>query len=276
MPMDPKEPKSPPPVHKPDRIWTYGTTDGIDLRAHGFLPKETAEARAAFVFFHPGGWSMGEPAWGYDICHRYAARGMVAISFQYRLSSAGGYTPVDALSDVRSAIRWTRKSAGMLGIDPNRVAGGGISAGAHLLLCATMLSGPDSGDDPSGPAGDPSFSPVPNALVLESAVVNASSESQFLELMQGKYRPEDYSPSCHVRPGLPPMCFVHGTGDGLVPCDSVKEFVARMTEAGNRCELHTFEGADHFFSRRSDQVEALRRMDGFLRGLGYIEEKSGG
>jgi acetyl esterase/lipase len=257
--------------NQPDRVWVYKTVEGMELEAHGFLPKDidrTGGARSAFVFFHPGGWNMGEPAWGYDFCHHYAAFGMVAISFQYRLS-IGGYTPVDALADVRTAIRWTRKNAGMLGIDPDRVAAGAISAGAHLTLCATMIQGPDS------PGDDLSFSPVPNVLVLESAVVNPEWGAQFLELMQGKHKPEEYSPSFYVRPGLPPMCFIHGTGDDIVPYDSVKDFVARMKEAGNHCELHTFEGTDHFFTRTSDKIEALRRMDGFLQGMGYIGERSG-
>jgi acetyl esterase len=272
MPIDSNETERLPLVLKPDRIWTYKTVEGMELQAHGFLPKDArqGEARAALVFFHPGGWNMGEPAWGYEICGRYAASGMVAISFQYRLSSVGGYTPVDALTDVRSAIRWTRKSAATLGIDSEKVAGCGISAGAHLVLCATMVEGPDS------PGDDVAFSSVPNGLALESAVTNPELGTQFLELMQGRYRPEDYSPSYHVRPGLPPMCFIHGTGDDIVPYDSVKGFVARMKETGNRCELHTFEGTDHFFSNMSDKIEALRRIDGFLRGLGYIEEKSNG
>jgi dipeptidyl aminopeptidase/acylaminoacyl peptidase len=71
------------------------------------------------------------------------------------------------------------------------------------------------------------------------------------------------------------MCFVHGTADEIVPFDSVKEFVTRMKEAGNPCELYTFEGTDHFFTNKSDQVEALEKIDGFLRGLGYVEKGNG-
>jgi len=210
---------------------------------------------------------MGEPAWGFDLSHRYAELGMVAISFRYRLSSIGGYTPVDAVSDARSAIRWTRQHAAMLGIDPNRVVGSGISAGAHLVLCAAMLAGPDD------PGDALALSPVPNALALQVAPVNSASDRQFAELLQGKALPEDYSPAQHVRPGAPPMCFVHGTADEIVPYESVKDFVARMREAGNRCELYTFEGTDHFFSKRSDQIGALKVIDRFLGDLGYVDKR---
>jgi acetyl esterase/lipase len=186
---------------------------------------------------------------------------MVAISFQYRLSAVGGYSPIDAVSDAMSAIRWTRQHAGILGIGADRLVAGGVSAGAHLALCAAMLSGPDATVD------DPEFSPVPNALVLQSAPVNSASDRQFVELLQGRAKPENYSPASHVRPDLPPMCFIHGTSDEIVPYDSVKDFVTRIGEAGNKCDLHTFEGTDHFFVKKSDQVEALKRMDDFILGL---------
>jgi len=270
MPLDLTQVGPPPSIHKPDRIWTYKTVGDMELKAHGFSPRDVRQThgRAAFLFFHPGGWSTGEAAWGYDLCHRYAVSGMEAISFQYRKSSAGGYTPVDALLDAKSAIRWTRKYAAMLGIDPSLVVGSGISAGAHLALCAAMLLG---GDDPGD---DQAFSPVPNALALQCAPVDSASDPQFVELLQGRYSPRDYSPASHVRSGLPPMCLVHGTADEIVPYDSVKEFVGAMEAAGNLCELYTFEGTDHFFTKKSDQVEALKMIDGFLRGLGYIEKEA--
>ena len=270
MPVDPTKSGPPPSKHRPDRTWTYKSVGGSELKAFGFSPKEDkpGEGRGAFLFFHPGGWSMGEPAWGFDLCHRYAGLGMEAISFQYRLSSIGGHTPADAVSDAKSAVRWTRQHADVLGIDPNRLVGAGISAGAHLALSAAMLSNPDD------PLDDPTFSAVPNALVLQCAPVASASDSQFGELLQGKARPEDFSPAHHVKPGLPPMCLVHSKADEIVPYNSVKEFVTKMKEAGNHCELYTFEEADHFFSKKSDQVEALKAMDGFLLGLGYLEKKS--
>ena len=270
MPLDPTQSGPPPSRHRPDKMWTYKAKGNMELKAYGFFPKDLQPGgtRGAFLFFHPGGWSMGEPAWGYDISHRYAGLGMVAISFQYRLSSVGGYSPIDAVSDARSAIRWARQHAAILGIDPERVVGSGVSAGAHLVLCAAMLAGKDD------PGDDPAFSPVPNALALQCAPVNSASDRQFAELLQGRDRPENYSPAQHVRSGLPPMCFVHGTADEIVPYDSVKEFVTRMRQAGNLCELYTFEGTDHFFTNKSDQVEALRKIDGSLRGLGYVEKRT--
>jgi acetyl esterase len=266
MPTEPTPLPMPPSPYQPDWIRTYKTTATGELKAHGFSPKElrSGEKKPGFAFFHPGGWNMGEPAWGYELCHHYAGLGMVAVSFQYRLSSIGGTTPVDAISDARSAVRWIRRIGAEIGLDGDRLLVMGISAGAHLALSTAMLGEPDD------PADDTTISTVANALLLQSASADPASGSQFIELLQGKGNPEDYSPAHHIRPGLPPMCFIHGTADDIVSHDSVKEFVAVMKKAGNSCELHSFEGTDHFFRGKDDQVAALRAMDAFVHSHGYI------
>jgi acetyl esterase len=251
---------------KPDWIKTYKTIGNIELRCHGFNPTgfQIGEKRAGLAFFHPGGWNMGEPSWGYEWCRHCAELGLVAASFQYRLSSSGGFTPVDAITDARSAIRWIKKNAIELGIDPDKLVIAGISAGAHLALCTTMLAGPDSLND------DVTISTVPRAFILQSASVNPVASPQFLELLQGRYVPEEYSPASHVRPGLPPICFIHGTDDDLVPYTTVQEFVSAMEKAGNTCELHTFENTDHFFRNKQSQLGTLKAIDTFLLNLGLL------
>lgn len=264
MTKNPIEMTPPPPKHQPDEIRTYKEVADMALKAHIFVPKDLSGTgeRPAFVFFHPGGWALGEPAWVYDICHRYAATGLVAISFQYRLSTMGGYTPAEAVSDALSAIGWTRKQAAGLGVDPERVVAGGISAGGHLAACAAVLPRPE----------DTGVRTDPDALALQSAPVNPAVDTHFVALLQDRDKPERYSPAHHVRPGLPPMCLIHGTADEIVPFDSVKDFATRMQEAGNRCELHPFEGTDHFFMKNPDPSRVTRLIDEFLSGLGYMEK----
>ena len=267
MPLDPIPLEPRPPRHKPNEIRTYTHVSDMELKAHIFFPEDysTIDRGSAFVFFHPGGWDRGEPQWGYDICHRYASFGMTAISFQYRLSSIGGFSPLDAVSDARSAIRWTRQQADGLGINPSRIVAGGISAGAHLAACAAIIKEPD------GTVADSDFSTVPDALVLQSAPVNSAMDSHFIELLQGRDNPENCSPAHHVRPGLPPMCLIHGTADEIVPYDYVKDFTTKMREAGNQCEMYPFEGTDHFFIYNPNPSRVWELVDGFLSNLGYIE-----
>ncbi len=81
-----------------------------------------------------------------------------------------------------------------------------------------------------------------------------------------------YSPVQFVRPGVPPTIMFHGTDDVVVPLDSVRRFRDCMEEAGNRCELVEFAGAEHgFFNARPDgnplYDETLARATQFLVGL---------
>jgi acetyl esterase len=250
----------PPPKHKPDEITNYKNAKGKALTAHIFYPTgfSQSEKIPGYVFFHPGGWSMGEPGWGYDLCRHLSKLGVVAASFEYRLSSIGGDSPADAVSDAKSAIRWTREHSIELGIDPNRVLAGGISAGGHLALCTAMVAGFDNPDD------NMNVSAVPQALALHTAPVNPITDNHFIELLQGRAKPEDLSPFHHVKGGLPPMFIIQGTADEIVSYDSVKAFSRKMQEAGNQCDLHPFEGADHFSIHVTDQARAIRLIDEFV------------
>ena len=247
MPLDPTQSGPPPSRHRPDKIWTYKTKGDMELKAHGFFPKDAQPAIGGqpLSSFIPGGWSMGEPAWGYDICHRYArlAAWWPSPSNTGCLRS-GVYSrstpfptrglPSDGRGSMQAPWGSTRIGWWGAGYPPEP-----IWRSARPCSQAT--------DDPGD---DPAFSPVPNALALQCAPVNSAPDSQFAELLQGRDRPEDYSPAQHVRSGLPPMCFVHGTADEIVPFDSVKEFVARMKEAGNLASCMRSRGRI-IFSRRS-------------------------
>lgn len=250
----------------PDEIVNYKKAEDIDLKAHIFHSKnkDQSQPAPAFIFFHPGGWSMGEPLWGYEMCRHYSQIGMVAISFQYRLSFIGGFSPIDALMDVKSAIRWTRAQHEKLNIDPDRVAAGAISAGAHLVACAATIDGYDD------PLDDINISSVPNVLAFQSACLNTVIVGEFTHLLQERDRPENLSPYHNLKPGLPPMCLIHGTADDLVPFDSIRQYAEKSTGLGNRCDLHPFEGTDHFFSQNADSSEVFKLFDDFFESLGYI------
>jgi acetyl esterase/lipase len=249
-----------PPKHGPDNIKAYKIVKGEELTAHIFFPKDfsRSEGIPGYLFFHPGGWTMGEPEWGYDICRHLSKLGIAAISFEYRLSSIGGYCPADAVSDAKSAIRWTREHSAELGIDPNMVLAGGISAGGHLAACTAMVPGFDDPDD------NMNYSTMPQAVVLHTTPVNPAKDNHFTELLQGRAKPENLSPFHHVKGGMPPTCIIQGTADEIVLYDSVKEFSIKMQEAGNQCVLHTIEGADHFSIHMTDQARAIRLIDEFV------------
>jgi acetyl esterase len=251
---------------------TRGTTD---LKAYVFSPQvtKTASPTAAIVLFYGGGWVAGEPSWAFGRAQHFAERGMVAVAAQYRLSDQKEITPLDAVEDAGDAIRWVRTHAGELGVDPNRIAAYGWSAGAHLAASTAIVQ----------LTPDRAVSCVPDALVLESPAVAASSDAWFRRLLGSKAKPEDLSPDEHIRAGLPPTIIVEGREDTVTPLPGVQRFADRMKAANNRCELYVFDGAGHLFTpvgtpddgypKPDPAIEAaaFSRLDTFLVSLGYMK-----
>ena len=86
---------------------------------------------------------------------------------------------------------------------------------------------------------------------------------------------QEAAPLHYVGPGAPPAIVFHGRADDIVPPSQAEAFGAAMREAGNRCEVVLFEGADHGFfnyARRGDGFyhETLRAIDRFLASLGWL------
>jgi len=257
-------------------VHVYARVDGVDLEAHVFAPPPGAARarRPAIVLFHGGGWSIGEPAWGYARARHFAERGLVAVAAQYRLSDQKTVTPLEAMADARAVIRWMRREADALGIDPARVAAYGWSAGGHLAASAAIFDELDP---------DQPLSSSPNALVLVSPAVSLASDKWVQGLLLGRVDVRAISPADHVRARLPPTLVLQGDVDTVTPLAGAQLFCDRMRAAGNACELHVYTGYGHLFTPagvRDDEMpkadpaiaaDALGRADEFLRSLGFID-----
>lgn len=239
---------SPPPPATPPRVQAYKTVGDRALRLYIFAPATVgARPATALVLFHGGGWAFGDPNEFFGVCRRYAARGLVAISVEYRLcDNTDGLnphprvTPVDCTEDARSALRWVRAHAAELHVDPDRIVVGGQSVGGQLALATAML------DDINAPGDDLAVSPHPAAIVLYSGTPN--TVEVWCDGLLGDRRGEIWSisPAHHVRPGLPPVLAFHGTADPIVSLWKVERFQAAMQAQGNHFELRKLEGRGHY------------------------------
>ena len=246
-------------------IQVFKTVDGVTLDAFVYKPDGFApgDARPAVAFFHGGGWYLGKPEWGDWQCSHFASLGLVAISFEYRLKGQHDVTPVECITDARSALRWMRQNAYELGLDPDRIVASGFSAGGHIALCTTML---DRFDEPGE---DLTVSPAANAFLLWVTPAKIFSDGWFKELLRDKATVADCDPAQHIRPDLPPCIMFQGTEDNDVPVWSIKEFAKEMKQVGNRCDLFIYEGQTHLgWGDNGDDV--LAKMDQFLVSLGYL------
>lgn len=244
---------TPPPARSADPsepiVHVYREVNGQELRAYVFPPAAPHPKRraAAVLLFHGGGWSAGSPEWTFAAARRFAGRGMVAVPIEYRLSE-GEVTPIEALADVCAAFRWARQRAGGLGLDAERVAGYGVSAGGHLVTSAATVGCP-----PEGPAG---VRAEPDALLLWSPALDMARDGWFERKLQGRAKAETYSPMEHVRASTPPTSIVQGAEDTLTPLSGAERYCKRLTEAGGICELHVYKGVGHLLTRDLAQQES--------------------
>ncbi|MDR2937136.1 MAG: alpha/beta hydrolase [Rikenellaceae bacterium] len=96
-------------------------------------------AYPALLMIHGGGWNSGDRSMEAPMAAALATRGYVCIPVEYRLSPEALYPA--AIYDVKAAIRWVRAHAADLGIDPNRIAVSGDSAGGLLADLAGATNG---------------------------------------------------------------------------------------------------------------------------------------
>ena len=251
----PKRQTNPAKIYPPKlsgaRAEIYRTVGDTELKLWIFEPPEstTSAKRPAIVFFFGGGWKSGSPAQFKDQCRYLASRGMVAITADYRVSTRHGTKAIDCVKDAKAAVRYIRKHASRLMIDPDKIVAGGGSAGGHLAACTGTISGFEDG-------ADTDISSVPNAMALFNPAVTLLAVEGAGELRPGAAEtmaervggnPEQISPYHHVRKNQPPTIIFHGEADVTVPFWTVDVFTKRMQDNGNRCELVGFPGAGHGF-----------------------------
>jgi acetyl esterase/lipase len=253
---------------KPDKSVVYKTVGTTELKIHIFNPEshKPSDSRPGIVFFFGGGWNGGSPSQFYPHCEHLASRGMVAMAAEYRVKSTHGTTPQECVKDGKSAIRWIRKNAKDLGVDPDKVLAGGGSAGGHVAAASAMCEGfNEEGEDSS-------ISSVPAALVLYNPVYDNGPKGY------GHDRVKDYwkqiSPLHNISEKTPPTIVMFGSKDKLVTPDKAKDYKRLMEEKGRRCDLHIYEGQGHgFFNYRNKEnyTKTVADMDKFLASLGYIK-----
>ena len=259
----------------------YKSINGTDLHAYVFYTEKTLkhEQNPAIVFFHGGGWAGGNPEEFHNACRRYAQKGFVTFSIQYRLSRTDSgtvphpeITPVESVKDARSAMRWVRENASLFGIDPDKVIASGQSAGGQLAWSTAMF------DDINEATDNLDVSPIPNALLLYASNVNTLEA--WADHLMGNRRKEIWSisPYHNLKPGLPPAIHFHGREDCMVDYYIVQFFEQKTLSLGNHYKLVTYEGRGHYLAEGNDKYatyfdeEVMERTDEFLIRFGFMDK----
>jgi len=240
----------------------YKSIDNIDLNLHVYRPEKfnSSKIYKCIVFFHGGGWNSGNPEQFQRQSRYFASRGMVAVSVEYRIRNKHGTSPIQAMEDVKSAIRFIRSNARLLSIDPSKIAAAGGSAGGHLAAVAGNIDLFDNSDE------DLIISSKPNLLILYNPVIDFGTR-KWLWINN----PSDASPIHNISKGSPPTIILTGTNDKIVPVESIMNYKKIMESVGSRCDVILYEGAEHaFFNRGDDFIDTVFQTDIFLKSNGYL------
>ena len=121
---------NPPPLEEVAELTLPGPAGEIPARL--YIPNASVAPAPLLVFFHGGGFMIGDLETHDRLCRRLAAKsGARVLAVDYRLSPEHAHPA--AIEDARAAFDWASgEGAGALGADPDRLAVGGDSAGGNL------------------------------------------------------------------------------------------------------------------------------------------------
>lgn len=231
---------------------------------------ETREALSgALLWMHGGGLVMGSPDSGHALCSRLAAElGILVVSVDYRLAPEDPFPA--GLDDCFDALTWIRDHASDLGVDVDRIAVGGDSAGAGLAACLAQLT-----HDRGGPSvcfqllqypmlDDRTPSTDGHDAMVWSATSNRYAWSAYLGQPAGQHEPPPYAAAARRidLAGLPPAWI--GIGEIDLFHDEAVDYAQRLGDAGVEVELHVepgmYHAADVFVPEAPSMLQFRDRM----------------
>jgi len=149
---------------------------------------------------------------------------------QYQLPNVCMKAVLAAASDGQQSVRWLRKYATALRLDPARISMGGSSAGAGVAIVVAA----------SPSAGSPT---VPSSTIRTAFSISGASPTNII-----------------FGAGDSPIYFWHGTADTISPIAWARANVGAMQTKGLTAEIHEVAGAGHVpFTQYADDMDTQAR-----------------
>jgi acetyl esterase len=244
-----------------------GPPDSPSVPVRVYTPEPHDATTAGILYIHGGGFTVGSIEMEHFNAVRLANElGVVVVSVEYRLAPEDPYPA--ALEDCYAALVWVHREASVLGVDPERVAvvgssaGGGLAAGLALLardrdgpaICFQFLGIPELDDRLETPSMQ-RFVDTP----MWSRPSAEQSWRAYLGDLYGGDVPAYAAPARAADlAGLPPAYVSAMEFDPLRDEDVL--YALRLLQSGVSVELHTFPGTWHGSTAITAAAVSQRQM----------------
>jgi acetyl esterase/lipase len=236
------------------RTLTYCDQDGVPLSMTLFAPADGTHPVPVVLQVHGGGWREGTRLTSLDqstTATDLVRAGFMVVSVDYRL--APRYLWPDQIVDVECAVRALRAHAADLGIDPDRMAALGDSAGGQLVSLLGTTAGTHQWDEGPYPAESSAVEAVVDEFGPED-LTGTDWPHGTADLIRNAFGagPDSdapvlkaASPLDYVVAGDPPFLILQGTDDQVVPAAQSETFADRLRAAKVPVDLVLVRGGQH-------------------------------
>lgn len=267
----------PPPIASAEALSIPGPAGDIPARIYTPLTLRQSDGLSpCLVFFHGGGWVIGNLDSHDVVCRTLADEGqLMVISVDYRLAPEHRFPA--AVDDAIAATEWISRNARQLGVDASRLIVGGDSAGGNLAA-VVALHAREAGPELAGqvliyPATDFAMTHPSHAEPETSALLTHTVIRWFRDHYLGASDGEHWKASparAALLSGLPPAFVLTAGADPLR--DEGDEYAARLGDAGVAIDHSIYPGQFHGFITMGKVLPkagvALREIGDWLKALG--------
>ena len=241
-----------------------------------YYPAEVKKGDGAVVILPGGGYAKRAAHEGDGYAKFLNSIGIDAFVCEYRVHP---YTYPYPLLDARRAMRYVRANAERFGINPEKIAIMGSSAGGHLAEVTSVYSEKLDGE---GYDELDSVDYLPNAQILCYPVTDYESHNGSYKHLYGldKWQDDGFEDFCltlnpiaYARANVPPAFIWHTEVDKTVAVVSTLKYVAALHNADVRVELHVYPEGSHGLGLASDKPFIARWSNDlavWLKHIGFI------